>query len=80
MSGMFNSLGNGNNQQRQIDPVQQIKSNPSEYLASRGFNLPEGINTNDPNAIINSLMQSGQIGNPRMQWAMQVINRMRGGR
>ena len=79
MSGMFNSLGNGNNQQ-QPDPVQQIKSNPSEYLTSRGFNLPEGINTNDPTAIINSLIQSGQIGNPRMQWAMQVINRMRGGR
>lgn len=79
MSGMFNSLGNGNNQQ-QPDPIQQIKSNPSEYLTSRGFNLPEGINANDPNAIINSLMQSGQIGNPRMQWAMQVINRMRGGR
>lgn len=79
MSEMFNSLNN-NNQQHNNDLVQQIKNDPSGFLSNKGFSIPEGIDTNNPNAIINSLMQSGQIGNPRMQWAMQVINRMRGGR
>lgn len=74
MSQMFDTLGNQNNQQ-QVNPIQQIKSNPVEFLQSRGYSIPDGIDTNNPNAIIDSLMRSGQIGNARMQQAMQFMNR-----
>ena len=74
MSQMFDTLGNQNNQQ-QANLIQQIKNDPVEFLRNRGYSIPDGINTNDPNAIIDSLMRSGQIGNARMQHAMQFMNR-----
>lgn len=40
--------------------LNQIKSNPMSLLSQR-FNIPEGVNVSDPNAIINHLIQSGQV-------------------
>ena len=39
---------------------QQFRANPMQMLQSR-FNIPQGINTNDPNAIIQHLMNTGQM-------------------
>lgn len=40
--------------------VAQLKSNPMSLLSQR-FNIPEGVNVNDPNSIINHLINSGQV-------------------
>lgn len=73
---MFDTLGNQNKMpQQQVNPVQQIKSNPIDFLQKAGFNIPNGVDTSNPMAIINSLMQTGQIGNGRYQQVMRMLNR-----
>lgn len=68
---MFDQLGK---QTQQMNPVQQIKNNPFSYLQSKGFNIPQ--NMNNPQAIMNYLLQSGQIGNQKMQMAQQMLQNM----
>lgn len=73
---MFDALGNqGQMPQQQASLVQQIKSDPIDFLQKAGFNIPNGVDTSNPMAIINSLMQTGQIGNGRYQQAMRMLNR-----
>ena len=74
---MFDALGNQNQMpQQQVNPVQQIKNDPVDFLRQAGYNIPNGIDTSNPMAIINSLMQTGQIGNGRYQQVMQMVGRM----
>jgi hypothetical protein len=78
-------LGNTNQQvnSQQTNPmqmVQELKNNPANFLKSRGFNIPNGVNINDPQSIINGLMQSGQVGNNRLQQVMKLIGRRMPGR
>lgn len=76
MSNLFNSL---NRQPQQMNPaqmVQQLKSDPVGFMKSRGINIPNGVDTTNPQSIINGLMQSGQIGNGRYQQVMQMIRSM----
>ena len=40
--------------------LQQIKQNPMSLLSQK-FNIPDGVNLSDPNAIINHLLSSGQV-------------------
>ena len=40
--------------------LSQIKQNPMGLLSQK-FNIPENVNLNDPNAIINHLVSSGQV-------------------
>ena len=73
---MFDTLGNQRQMpQQQASPIQQIKSNPTDFLQKAGFNIPNGVDTSNPMAIINSLMQTGQIGNGRYQQVMRMLNR-----
>ena len=51
----------------------QLKSNPMQLLASR-FNLPQDLNMNDPNAIIQHLLNSGQISQQQVDAAMGMRN------
>lgn len=76
MSNLFNSL---NRQPQQTNPaqmVQQLKSDPVGFMKSRGINIPNGVDTTNPQSIINGLIQSGQIGNGRYQQVMQMIRGM----
>ena len=50
---------------------QQLMSNPMQML-SRRFNIPQGINSNDPNAIIQHLLNSGQISQQQLNNAMNM--------
>lgn len=82
MSNLFNSLGNKNqqinSQQVNTNPnqmLQELKNDPTNFLKNRGFNIPNGVNINNPQSIINGLMQTGQIGNGRFQQIMQLFNR-----
>ena len=40
--------------------LNQIKTNPMGILSQR-FNIPNGVNVNDPNEILNHLLSSGQV-------------------
>ena len=55
--------------------LQQLKSNPAEFLRSKGFNMPDGVDVNNPQSIISGLLQSGQINNNRYQQVLRMMGR-----
>jgi hypothetical protein len=55
------------------DLLQQIKANPAGFLKQANINIPNGMN--NPDQIINYLMQSGQINNPRLAMARMMAQR-----
>jgi hypothetical protein len=63
--------------QRQINPMQmmqQLRANPAAMLKQVGLSIPDGMN--DPQKIVNHLLQSGQVPQGRYQQAMQMLSRM----
>lgn len=48
----------------------QLMSNPLGFLRQRGFNVPD--NLNDPNQIVQHLMNSGQVSQDMYNSARQV--------
>lgn len=55
--------------------VQALKANPIQFLQRAGFNVPN--NLNDPNQIIQHLMNSGQISQQRYEQARQIAAQFR---
>ena len=53
-----------------VQMIQQLKANPIQFLQRAGFNVPN--NLNDPNAIIQHLMNSGQISQQNYERARQM--------
>lgn len=56
-----------------MNPAQilaSLKSNPMQILQQAGFNVPPGMN--NPQQIINHLMQSGQMNQNQLQQAQQM--------
>lgn len=51
--------------------VNSVQANPSAYLAQRGFKIP--ANLTDPKQITTYLLQSGQIGNGRLQQVLRGL-------
>ena len=47
-----------------------LMSNPMQILSQRGFNLPQ--NMNDPQAIVQHLLNTGQISQNQVNQAMQM--------
>ncbi len=71
---IFDSLGNAS--QMQSNPMQmlsQLKSNPAAMLKQAGYNVPGNIN--NPQDIINHLLNSGQINNNRLNMVQQMARR-----
>lgn len=62
---LFDSLGQ--------PTVEQLKRDPVGVLQRAGLNIPVGMN--NPSQIINYLLQSGQITNPRLQQAQRMLFR-----
>ena len=56
--------------------LNQLKSNPAQFLMQRRFNLPQGIG-NDPNAIMNHLLQTGQISQQQVNNAYQMMGQFK---
>lgn len=52
--------------------LSQIKNNPMEFL-SKKYNIPDGVNVNDPSAILNHLVNSGQVNQSTID---QIKNQM----
>lgn len=55
--------------------LQALMGNPAQILRQRGLNVP--ANLNDPNAIIQHLMNSGQITQAQYDQARQMASRFR---
>ena len=55
--------------------VDQLKQDPSGILKRAGLNVPPEMN--NPQQIINYLLQSGQINNPRLQMAQRMAQMFR---
>lgn len=51
--------------------LQQFKANPMQMLMQRRMNVPQNI-VNDPNAILNHLLQTGQISQQQVNQAYQM--------
>lgn len=60
--------------QQQAQP-QNPKEQALNLLKQQGFNIPEG-KENDPNYLINYVMQSGKYPQSRLTMAQQMMQRM----
>lgn len=60
-----------------MNQFRMFRQNPMQYLMQRGMNIPQNIQ-NDPNAIVQHLLNSGQITqqqyNQAAQYARQLQN------
>lgn len=74
---IFETLGkkqvpqNGNSIQQ---AMQYLRANPVEVLKRSGLNIPQGMN--DPQQIVQHLLQSGQITNPRLQMIQHIAGQL----
>lgn len=62
-----------------MNPIQmmnQFRQNPMAML-SRKFNLPQNMNTNNPDEIIQYLMNSGQISQQMYNTANQQLKALK---
>lgn len=83
--GLFDQLGQQPTKLQQMDPRQaqqafqndlaSLKSDPIAYAKAHGKSIPEGIT--DPNQMIQYLLKSTQVNNPRYQLAMRIMNGFR---
>lgn len=64
MAGNINDL---------MNMYQQLKSNPMGMLAQR-FNIPQNVDINNPNDIIQHLLNTGQISQAQVNNAMNMRN------
>lgn len=55
------------------DMYQRFRQNPIQMLNQR-FNIPQNVNLNDPNAILQHLMNSGQVSQNQINQVMQMKN------
>lgn len=58
--------------QNLMQMVQQIKQNPFGFVARMQFNIPQNI-SNDPNAILQHLLSSGQVSQQTVNNAYQMM-------
>ena len=64
------------NQNGMNNMLQQIKTNPVQFLAQKGINIPQGMT--DPNAILQHLVNSGRVSQSQVNNAFQMGRRLRG--
>lgn len=62
-----------NNINQIMSMYQQLRTNPMQILARR-FNLPQGMNMNNPNDIIQHLLNTGQISQQQVNSVMGMRN------
>jgi hypothetical protein len=72
---MSNPMLGGAPRMNPMQMLQQLRSNPMQFIQRAGFRVPQ--NLSDPNAIIQHLMQSGQISQERYNQAFQMAQQFR---
>lgn len=58
-----------------LQMLQQLKANPMQFLMQRRMNLPQGMT--DPQAILNHLMQTGQVSQDQVNRAWQMAQQFK---
>jgi len=56
--------------------LSQFKQNPMQFLMQRKMNIPQNISA-DPQAILNHLLQTGQISQQQVNAAYQMAQRFK---
>ena len=56
--------------------LQQFRQNPMQFLIQRRMNVPQNI-ANDPNAILNHLLQTCQVSQDAVNRAYQQVSQFR---
>ena len=56
--------------------LSQLKANPLQFIMQRRMNLPQNIDMNNPQAILNHLVQTGQVSQNQINSAYQMMQRM----
>lgn len=56
--------------------LQALKSNPLQFLMQRRFNVPANM-ASDPNAILNHLLQTGQVTQDAVNRAYQQMGQFK---
>lgn len=69
---IFNALGGGNDLLSQLN---QLRSNPVQFLMSRRFNIPESLSGN-PQGIVQHLLDSGQMSQETYAKLQGQVNRI----
>lgn len=72
MNPLFNSM----QQPSIMSALQNLKSNPIQFLMQRKFNVPQNI-ASDPNAIIQHLMNTGQVTQAQYNRAEQMARQFK---
>lgn len=55
--------------------LKSLKENPAQFLMERKLNIPKQYQEN-PQEAVNYLVQSGQVSQDKVNWAIQTANRM----
>lgn len=55
--------------------LQQIKEDPKGMAQKAGYDIPDEL-LNDPKAMVQHLIMTGQVSNPLLQRIMPMIRRM----
>ena len=56
---------------------QQFRQNPMQFILNRKFNIPQNL-MGDPSAMIQHLVNSGQVNQNQLQQARQMMAQMQG--
>lgn len=65
-----------NNPANMMQMIQNIKSNPVQFLLQRRMNIPANI-ANDPNAILGHLLKTGQVSQDSVNRAYQMMEQFK---
>ena len=57
--------------------LKQLQNNPGEFIRNAGKNVPEEI-MNDPKAMVQHLIMTGQVSSPMLQRIMPMIRQLGG--
>ena len=57
------------------EQLQQLMNDPQGMAQKAGFNIPAEI-SNDPKAMVQHLIMTGQVSNPMLQRIMPMLQRM----
>jgi hypothetical protein len=57
--------------------IQQLQQDPVGIAKQAGYNIPQNLAGN-PQAMVQHLIKTGQVGGPKLQQVMQMIRNMGG--
>ena len=60
-----------------MEMLQKLQSNPKEFIQKAGVNIPEEM-MNDPRAMVQHLIMTGQVSSPLLQRIMPMIRQLGG--